>query len=499
METDKAVRTVSKNFLANFAGAFFQFILLIVGTRLVLDRIGADSFGILSLVGGTIGYFLYLDIGIGETVVKKVSQEKDSGEISRIVSSLFFFSIGLGACLAVIVLLFALFGVDVLFSFAPPLMKSSARVFLVIAAGLWLLYPLNLFSKVFIGLQRLDVYNWLRVIFQAAILAGILAALKLSTSAEAVVAAITIIGLAWKGAAWLLLRRMYPEITVSIKNFDRGLLRELLRYQSYATVSQGGSHVVYQCDIYMIGILMNPFAVTIYSIANIIAVKIAEVSGVLGTAIFPMISRFHGEGMHEPLRKSFLLSIQLMAVFTIPAAAFIAAYSGSILEIWVGAEYLGSLAALKWLAAAWTLNAIANVSSFTLKAVNRPDVEAKLITAVVVINILLDLALIPVLGVIGAVYATLLSQLLWLSFITRAAALQVGADQVSVLFSLVKLIALGVILSGVYMVEIPAWLFFIPLLVHIVAYAGLCYLFVLDDEYRGYVKNIAAIIRGGGR
>jgi O-antigen/teichoic acid export membrane protein len=495
MDTDKAVRTVSKNFLVNFAGALWQFILLLIGTRLVLDRLGADSFGILSLVGGTIGYFLYLDIGIGETVVKKVSEETDSKAISRIVSSLFFFSLGLGAALAALVALFALYGVDLLFSFEPELMKSCMRVFIVIAAGLWIIYPLNIFGKVFIGLQRLDVYNLLRVIFQTAVLAGIIAALTLSNSAEAAVAAITIVGIAWQGAALLFLRRMYPEITISPKQFDGALLRELLRYKSYATVSQAGGHIVYQCDIYMIGILMNPLSVTIYSIANIIAVKIAEASGVLGTALFPMISRFYGEGMHEPLRKSFLLSLQLMTVVAIPVAAFIAAYSDSILEIWVGPQYLDASAALKWLAAAWMLNAISNVSAYTLKAVNRPDVEAGWVTMVVALNLLLDLVFIPLWGVIGAVYATLFSQAVWLFFITRAAARHVKTDLSTAFLTVVKLMALGLLLSVVYMIEIPAWLFFVPLLLHAVALAGLGYLFVMDNEYRGYVKNIFSIIR----
>ncbi|MFQ5431952.1 MAG: oligosaccharide flippase family protein [Nitrospinota bacterium] len=497
LSSSQAVRIVSKNFLINFAGALWQFALLIIGTRLVLESLGADSFGILSLVGGTIGYFLYLDIGIGETVIKKVSEETDSKEISRIVSNLFFFSLALGVLLALIVFLFAIFGVTFLFSFEPELTRSCIRVFIVIAAGLWILYPLNIFGKIFIGLQRLDVYNWLRVIFQTAILAAILAALKFSNSAEAAVAAITVVGIIWKLTALLILRRMYPKISVSVSHYDRALLRDLLRYKSFATVSQAGGHIVYQCDIYMLGILMNPLSVTIYSIANIIAVKIAEISGVLGTALFPMVSRFYGEGMHDTLRKSFIISLQLMMFVAVPAAVFIAAFSESILELWVGPRYMDSTAALKWLAAAWMFNALSTVSAFTLKAINRPDAEASRVIVVLVLNLILDFWFIQWWGVIGAVYATLIAQAAWLVTVTAAASRLVGAKPALVLFSLIKLAALGLLLSAIYLINFPTWLFFVPPVIHTIAFAGLGYLLVMDAEYKGYVINIMRLIRAG--
>lgn len=494
MEIDGAVRTVSKNLVINIFGAFWQFVLLIVGTRIALDRLGADSFGVLALVGGTVGYFLYLDIGMGETVVKKVSEEQNPDRLSALVSTLFFFSVGIGAALAICTLLFGLYGVDALFSFAPPLMRSVARVFLVISAGLWLLYPLNVFGKVFAGLNRLDVYNALRVVFQTAVLGGIIVALEISNSAESAVAAITIVGIAWKVTAWLVLRRMYPAIKIRPSLFERKLLAETFRYGAYASVGQAGGHFVYQCDVYVIGIMLGPAMVTVYSVANLIAVKIAEVSGAIIAAVFPMTSSFYGRNMHEPLRKSFVLSTQLMATAMMPVTAFMFAYSAKILEVWVGAEYISAAPALKWLAVAWTLNAVAIVCAVTLKSVNRPDIEARRVIGVAVANLALDFLCVKWFGFMGAVYATLVIQVVWLLLIMSATAKSVGVDFLPLLFSVTKIIALGSLLGAVYLVPMPLPLFFVPLILHASAFYLLCYLFVLDEEYKNYVKNIASII-----
>ncbi len=494
MELHGAVRTVSKNLVVNIFWAFWQFVLLIVGTRIALDRLGADSFGILALVGGTVGYFLYLDIGMGETVVKKVSEEQNPEKLSALVSTLFFFSAGIGAVLSVCTLLFGLYGVDALFSFAPPLMRSVSRVFLVIAGGVWLLYPLNVFGKVFAGLNRLDVYNALRIVFQTAILGGIIVALEISSSAESAVLAITIIGVVWKATAWLVLRRMYPEIKIRPSLFDRKLLAEMFRYGAYASAGQAGGHVVYQCDIYVIGAMLNPAVVTVYSVANLIAVKIAEVAGAIIAALFPMASSFYGRKMHEPLRKSFMLSTQLMAIAILPVTVFIFAYSAEILEIWVGAEYSSAAPALKWLSVAWTLNAIAIVCAVTLKAVNRPDIEARRVIVVAVANLALDIFFVKWFGFMGAVYATFFIQIIWLLLIMSAAAKNVGVDFFSLLFGVMKIIALGCLLGAVYLVPLPLGLFFVPLIVHASVFYLLCYFFVLDREYKSYVQNIAYIL-----
>jgi O-antigen/teichoic acid export membrane protein len=497
VNVDNAVKTVSKNMVVNLVGSVWQLLLVLIGTPLVLHRLGADSFGILALVGGTTGYFLYLEIGIGETVVKKVSENRSPEHLSPLVSTLFFFSAGFGLFLALLTALFALFGVDAVFSFAPPLMKSAVRVFLVIAAGVWFIYPFNVFSKVFIGLNRLDIYNVQRIVFQTLILAMMLGLLAISNTAESAVAAITLGGIFWKISSFVLLRRIYPQIKISPSLFEKKLLPELLRYKSYATISQLSGHMVYQCDIFMIGILLNPAKVTLYTVANTIAMKVAEASGVLITAVFPVLSSFHGAGMFDQMRKNFLFTTKVMAIGFLPVTAILFAYAEQILTLWVGTEYAEAAPALRWLSVVWYVNSVSAVSTLTVKAANKPEIEARTTAAIAISNLLLDYLLIKKLGWMGAVYATALTQFVGVIVLMALVSREVGVGTFRLHARLVVAMVLGALCGTVYLIPLSPWALPVAFFAYCAVFFPACYRLVLDTDERFYFKNIVGIVAKG--
>lgn len=494
MKTDAAVWTVSKNAVFNVLGAFWQFVLLIIGTRIVIDIIGAESFGLLALVGGVSGYFIYMEVGIAETVIKKVSEARDFKKINRIVSTLFFFSAGVGAALVILVALFAVFGVDLLFSFAPPLMRSATRIFLVIAAGLWILYPLNLFSKVFVALQRFDIYNLLRVVFQTIILLGIIVVLKFSNTAEAAVAAITAGGILWKITAWLFLRKLYPQIKIEWNLFDKEVLKDALRYKSYALLAQSAGHVVNQCGIYIIGILLNPLAIAVYSVANILAIKISEMAGVLGITLFPMVSNFYGAKRTEQIRKVFVFATNLMALGLLPLTAFAWVWAETIIRLWVGEDFLAAVPALRLLALAWFLSAVSMVSGLTTKAINRPDIDAWWATAMAVSNIALGFILIGRYGIMGAAYTTLSCQTVGVCILIYVVGKNVNADMPLLFFSLFKMAVAWILFIPVYFIPMPLPILLLIPAVHTLFFWTVYYFIFMDGENKTYIRNMAGII-----
>lgn len=498
MNVDSAIRTVSKNMVINFAGSLWQLFLVIWGTRMVLHQMGADSFGLLALAGGTAGYFLYLEIGIGETAVKKISETRDPQRVSAMVSTLFFFGAGFGSLLALLVASFALFGVGHLFTFAPPLLASATRMFLVIAAGVWVMYPLIVFTKVFVAFNRMGVYNALRIVFQTLILAMLLGALQMHNSAESAAAAITVGGILWKLSSWAAMRRLHPEITLSPKLFDRALLRDMLQYKKYATVSQFSAHAVYQCDIYLIGIMLDPVKVTLYTVANTIAMKVTEATGVLVSAVFPVLSFFHGADMREQIRKNFLLSTKILAALLMPVTVILFVFARQIITVWVGEEYAIAAPAMQWLLATWYINGTSAFATLSVKATNRPEIEARTTAATAVANIVLDILFIQHWGYMGAVYATALTQVAGVTTLMALASRAMSCGTFTIHGRLLLIILAGIAASVVYLPE-HSWLSLAA------AFAGYCALFfpacywlALKKEERGYLKNMIAIVMKKG-
>jgi len=494
MDSSTAVKTVSKNGFYNLFGAFWQFFLIIIGTRIVINIIGADSFGILALVGGVSGYFTYMEIGIAETIIKKISEAQDEETLNKVASTLFFFSIGIGIILAVLVTLFALHGVEALFNFEPELMHSLKNVFLVIASLFWVLYPLNLFGKIFIGLQRLDLYNILRVVFQSLMLGAILLALQFNKSAESAVVAITLIGLLWKISAWVLLKKTYPNIRITLSGFDSQILKDSARYKTFAFIGQASGITMQQCDMYVIGMVVNPSAIAIYAVANTIAIKIAEASGVLGTVIFPALSNFYGGGKVEQVKKVFVLGTQMMALLLLPVTIFAYHYAETIIRLWVGDSFMSGTVAMQVLAIAWLFNAVTILSALTVKAIDRPDIDATYGTIVAVSNIALDFLLVTKFGMIGAVYATLFCQFVGMVGLMYTAGKKIEADVSALFMALLKLAGLSILLMPIYYIKMPMAVFFIRPIAHSFLLLLLWYFLIVDEEYKGYIKNMGEIV-----
>ncbi len=490
MESSSVLRTVSKNSLYNLLGSLWQFGIVLIGTRIAIGLIGAESFGLLSLVGGTAGYFLYMEMGIGETIVKKISEAKGFDEVSRAASTLFYFSAGLGLLLALLLTLFAVYGVELLFSFDKPLIESAARMFLVIASALWVLYPLNLFAKIFVGLQRMDIYNFLRVVFQTLMLVMVIIFLRYDSSAESAVAAITITGFLWKLTAWLTLKKLYPQIVISKKLVTRENLKEVTRYKTFAFIGQAAGHTINQCDIYIIGMILNPAAIALYSVANIISIKIAEVAGVFGAVIMPILSRFHGAGEMEKVRKGFEISTQGILLLLLPVTVFFCVYAETILRLWVGEEMIPATNAMRFLSIAWLLQAVSIMGGLTLKSINRPEREAGWAVSIAVSNVVLDFFFIAAYGMIGAVYATLLCQAVGLYGYIAVTCKNIGSGTTAIIFPLAKIGIAGLFFAPVYYLPLPMYLFFLKPVLHIALFWGSCYFLLADGGSKEQIKNI---------
>ena len=494
MESDKAVATFSKNAVINFFGALWQFGLILIGTRLVIDLLGAEAYGLLALVGGVSGYFIYLEIGISETTVKKVSEATTDDERSKTISTLFFLSIGIGLFISTSLALFAHFGMDILFTFPPNLMTDFKNIFYVISAGIIVFYPLNIFSKVFIGLHRFDVYNIMRVLYQTAILIGIILAVKATHSVVSAVIAITVGGILWKIHSLILLRKLYPGIIVSTKFYDGGRVKDLLRYKSFAFLAQGSGHAIFQGGLYVVGIMLNPAMVALYSVANVIATKVAELAGVLGTALFPLLSTLYGADKTVQIKKAFTLGTLLIAVSLLPITAFFYANAETIARLWINTGFIEAGPIMQVLCVAWYMNIISMVAALSAKAVNRPDIDAKWALVLAAINITLDFLVIGPFGIMGVVYATLLCQSVGSIILILIIGKEIGADLVSLFKMLLPIFVVGVLFLPVYYIPLPMFLFFLRPIVHSSLLFALFYFFIVDEENKGYLKNMVSIV-----
>lgn len=162
-------------------------------------------------------------------------------------------------------------------------------------------------------------------------------------------------------------------------------------------------------DILMLGILQPPEEAGVYRIAAQIAVIAAILSQILRALAAPQIAAAHARGDLAHMRR---LMVQTGWATTGAALGFIAAFAlfGEwALVLVFGPEYAGSYWPCLVLALGTALGASCGLVSIALQMTRNGGVVAKAAIAAAIANVLLNLALVPQFGALGAAIGTSVS------------------------------------------------------------------------------------------
>jgi O-antigen/teichoic acid export membrane protein len=123
------------------------------------------------------------------------------------------------------------------------------------------------------------------------------------------------------------------------------------------------------------------------------------------TVIFPVLSNFHGAGDAKGVQNIYNKSIKAIFIFYLPLCIFFIATAKPLVLLMYSSEYYAVYPILIILVVSALFSAVGIIFAHLILAVNRADIQAKYVTLQAVINILLDLVLIPYFGATGAALA----------------------------------------------------------------------------------------------
>lgn len=184
------------------------------------------------------------------------------------------------------------------------------------------------------------------------------------------------------------------------------MARSLLSYSRYSFVSQLGGFGYSWVDVLVLGAFISPAAVGAYEVAWKVASIATMFSDALATAAFPRLSEYSGRGALERVESLVPKLVTPSLAVVIPAFFGSLVLSREILQVVFGQAYVGAALALLVLMADSVSSAVYKPVSRTLRALDRPDLDAGAVVAQVTLNLILNLVLVPRYGITGAAVAT---------------------------------------------------------------------------------------------
>jgi len=175
------------------------------------------------------------------------------------------------------------------------------------------------------------------------------------------------------------------------------------------------SMVYYHIDIVMLGKMKGEEVAGWYGVSYHLFFALATIPGAFLSAVFPVMSRFFMES-EELLKKAYHKSFKVLVGVGIPASVGSFLLSEKIILFLFGPQYQQSIAALKILSLLIIFSYLNGLAGYFLTSTNRQALTAKIIAATTGINVFLNFILIPRYSYIGAAYATVVSEILFLVF-----------------------------------------------------------------------------------
>jgi len=188
------------------------------------------------------------------------------------------------------------------------------------------------------------------------------------------------------------------------------LLREIAPVGIMIAVVQSLSVILSSADRLMLGYLANPSQaiamVAVYSMATTLSSVLLVFPGAIGSIFLPVVSRLAGKNDLGRMR-AIMETAQRWSLFvTLPFAIVLMSFPAEILRVFYGSGYTGGAAALAIFTFGLVLLTISYVTSLALAAMRLVRLELNISAVMCVVNVLLNILLIPPFGIEGAAVAS---------------------------------------------------------------------------------------------
>ena len=376
---------------ANIFKQVLQVIALIVFARLL----SPDDFGLFAILMIFVGFLLlFTDMGTAAALIHIEAPSQ------KLLSSVFFFNIAVGASLT---LLLMLFSHPIASFFENPKLILPMQIislnFLILSFGI---VPKANYEK------ALD-FKPVTLIESFAVLLGISAGIAAAFSgmgvyslvAQTLVISIITVVLLWYISDWK------PSLHFSMEE-----IKSIWSYTANLSAFNFVNYFARNADNFLIGKFLGSSALGVYSLAySIMLYPIQNISRVLLRILFPAFS--HIKNDNTKLRKAYLKAIFFIALVSFPIMAGLIVTSGQIVEVFFGDKWANLSAILMILAPVGIIQSIGttNGSLFMAKGSTPQLLKVGIASTLVTIIFFIPGAMY---GVKGVALSYLLSNLVML-------------------------------------------------------------------------------------
>jgi O-antigen/teichoic acid export membrane protein len=347
---------------------------------LLIRGLGADRFGVLTLVWALIGYASLFDLGLGRALTQLVAKKLGAGderEIPALAWTSLLLMLLLGLVGAAVVGLTSPWLVHRVLHIPSALQVETLRSFYLLGLSIPVVINTAGLRGLLEAYQRFGLINALRIPMGMFTFAGPLLILPFSRSLFPVVGLLVSVRLIAWGAHLLLCLRVVPAFRQHVA-WQRSAIAALLRFGGWMTVSNIIAPMMLNVERFVIGALISTTAVAYYAIPYEVVTKLLIVSASIATVMFPAFSLFAAQTLGQ---SSILYQRAMRCTLTVflPSTLLLMLAAKAGLALWLGHDFAINSYRVAQLLILGTFALGMEALPFALiQGLGRPDIPAKL-------------------------------------------------------------------------------------------------------------------------
>jgi len=371
---------LARNTLWNLIGQGAPLVAAIIALPRLIQGLGIQRYGVLSLIWMLIGYFSFLDLGLGRALTKLVAERLGNVPEERLAMEIWtawMLLMGLGFVAALMVAAIAPWLIHGVLKIPTELQPETLQALYLLAGTMPIVLGTGGLTAILAARQRFGLLNAVAIPQGVCSIVGPLFVLPFSHSIFAVALILAVIRL----AAWLaylaLCFRVMPVIRRTF-SLDRTTVMPLIRFGSWMTISNIIGPLMTFSDRFLLAALVSTTAVAYYATPYDVVTKLWIIPAALVSVLFPA---FSSSLTNDPARATRLFgrgtTYMMLALF--PSCLLIVTLAQPTLTLWLGAAFAEhSTHVLQWLAVGVFINSLAQIPFALVQAAGRPDLTAKL-------------------------------------------------------------------------------------------------------------------------
>ena len=405
-----AHRTI-QNALYNVGSWVFPIAVSFVFTPYIVKMLGASAYGVLTLVWSVIGYFTFLDLGLGQAVTKFVAEATGRGDVreaNHAIGAAVLVSAVLGTLGGAVIFLLA--GVLARRWLEVPAAMTAAAVlaFQIGAVGFVVGMFHAMCRAVLRGLNRYDVTSVITVLSSVLATTGTAALLFLRCSLPHIVLLNVGVQLLATVIYSIAASRASPGLCISPVT-DRKAMGRMLRFGLFATLGRAAYTALCHFDRIVIAAILGVSAVTFCVVPTTFVERISALAMQISNVIFPAVSELQGQRREADVAELYLTANRVMTALSTALCVPLLVFGQRLLTLWMGEEFATQTGMVVVLATVGAMvNNLTNIPSFTADGMGKPQVTGLSAVSVAILYFSFMIPLARIMGINGVALAGVL-------------------------------------------------------------------------------------------